>query len=274
MPTERFSTHGVELSWEAWGSGGECPLVLCHGFTGSTVDFSLQVEALAATRRVIALDQRGHGLSTKVGTTGGYSIDHLSDDLIAFIEHVGGGEPVDLLGHSMGGRVVLGVALARPDLIHSLILMDTSAWGFKPDDVALRDLMVGFITAYDPATGPPALNLRNPEDELIDAATPEEWRRTREGLMGGTDPYAFKALGMQLLDEQAMSVRDRLSEILCPVTVLVGEHDHPLVEQAPELAAELKDSELVVIEGAYHSPQLTHAERWRGALEAHLARTA
>jgi pimeloyl-ACP methyl ester carboxylesterase len=51
----------------------------------------------------------------------------------------------------------------------------------------------------------------------------------------------------------------------------VGEHDHPLVDQAPDLAAAVAEGRLTVIPGAYHSPQLTHADEWRAAVEAHLA---
>jgi len=53
--------------------------------------------------------------------------------------------------------------------------------------------------------------------------------------------------------------------------VVVGQHDHPLVDQAPELAAGVADGRLSVIEGAYHSPQLTHGAPWLAAVEAHLA---
>ena len=81
---------------------GTPTLVLCHGFTGSSLDFSLEVDALAADRRVVTLDQRGHGHSTRTGRLEGYAIEQLSADLTAFLEAVGEG-PVDLLGHSMGG---------------------------------------------------------------------------------------------------------------------------------------------------------------------------
>jgi len=50
----------------------------------------------------------------------------------------------------------------------------------------------------------------------------------------------------------------------------VGEQDHPLVDQAPDLAAEVANGRLAVIDGAYHSPQLTHREAWLAAVEAHL----
>jgi pimeloyl-ACP methyl ester carboxylesterase len=54
--------------------------------------------------------------------------------------------------------------------------------------------------------------------------------------------------------------------------VLVGENDHPFVDRAPELAADLPNGRLVVIDGAYHSPQLTHSDEWLAAVAEHLAR--
>ena len=77
--------------------------MLVHGFTGSSHDFALVADDLAADRRVVLLDQRGHGHSTKTGRLEGYTIEQLVADLAAFLEAVGDG-PVDLLGHSMGAR--------------------------------------------------------------------------------------------------------------------------------------------------------------------------
>lgn len=251
--------------------------MLCHGFTGSSFDFALEADALADDRRVVMLDQRGHGHSTKTGHLDGYAIDQLVADLSAFLEAVGSG-PVDLLGHSMGGRVVMGVALSRPDLVRSLILMDTSAWSFIPPDEGIRALVHTFFKAFDPARGMPAtLSLGGPEDELIATRTPAEWRQEREAIYAGTDAYAVKGLGSALLGADAdgeASLRPDLPSIACPTTVIAGEHDHPMVDQAPELAAEVADGRLTVIPGAYHSPQLTHAPEWRAAVQTHLAWSA
>jgi len=248
--------------------------VLVHGFTGSSHDFALEVDALAADRRVVTLDQRGHGYSGKVGNVDGYGIEQLVADCIAFLEATGGG-PVDLLGHSMGGRVVMGVVLSRPDLVRSLVLMDTSAWSFMPPDEEIRTMVRTFMTAFDPAQGMPAtLSLGGPEDELIAAAVPPEWQAEKDAIFTGMDAYAVKALGMALMADVAdgeTSLRADLPSITCPTTVIVGQRDHPLVDQAPELAAELADGRLTVIPGAYHSPQLTHPDAWRAAVEAHLA---
>jgi pimeloyl-ACP methyl ester carboxylesterase len=275
-PAETFYVNGVDLAWSERGrsSAGTPTLVLCHGYTGSSHDFALEVDALAADRRVVTFDQRGHGHSTGTGHLDGYTIEQLSADLADFIDAVGEG-PVDLLGHSMGGRVVMGLVLARPDLVRSLILMDTSAWSFLPPNEEIRALVHGFIEAFDPAAGMPAsLSLGGPEDVLIEERTPAQWRNEKDAIFAGMDPYAVKALGGVLMDdvaEDASSLRATLPSIACPTSVIVGQHDHPLVDQAPELADEVADGRLTVIPGAYHSPQLTHAPEWRAAVEAHLA---
>jgi pimeloyl-ACP methyl ester carboxylesterase len=268
--TEHLSVNGVELAWDEWGQGPGPTLVLCHGYTGSALDFAEQVESLSASRRVVTLDQRGHGRSSQAGTLDGYTMGQLVDDLVAFTEQVGDG-PVDLLGHSMGGRVALGAVLARPDLFHSLILMDTSAWSFLPEDEGVRAMVGEYMAKFDPARGVPSVfGLEGPEQALIDATAPLELRQAREASFAGMDAYAIKALGTALLADGIGSLRPRLPEVTCPVTVLVGAKDHPLVGQAPDLAAEVAHGHLAVIAGAYHSPQLTHPDEWRRAVEVHL----
>jgi 3-oxoadipate enol-lactonase len=269
--SQTVHVNDADLAWSEGGSGTPT-FVLSHGFTGSSLDWALQVDALAERRRVVTVDHRGHGHSTKFGTLDAYSIDQLASDLAAFIEAVGG-PPVDLLGHSMGGRVVLTMVLERPELVRSLILMDTSAWSFQPPDEEMRKMVTEFVAAFDPARGMPTLEIRGPEDDLIDAAVPAEWQKEKDEILAGTDAYAFKALGTELwaeVQDGPGSLRSRLSSIACPTTVIVGEHDHSLVDQAPELAAEVGDGRITVIPGAYHSPQLTHPEAWRAAVEAHL----
>jgi pimeloyl-ACP methyl ester carboxylesterase len=275
--THTVGVNGVELSWSERGRApaGAPTLVLVHGFTGSSCDFALVVDALAADRRVVAVDQRGHGYSTKTGRLEGYALDQLVADLAAFLDTVGGG-PVDLLGHSMGGRVAMGLVIARPELVRSLVLMDTSAWSFLPPDEGIRQRVGAWVKGFDPARGMPgSLSMGGPEDEMIEERTPEWFRKQRDGIFAGMDPYAVKALGMALLadvDPSETSLRTDLPSIACPTTVIAGEHDHPLVGQAPELAGLVADGRLTVVAGAYHSPQLTHPDQWTAAVRAHLAR--
>lgn len=270
-----LSINGVELAWSERGHGpaGTPALLLLHGFTGSGHDFALVADDLATHRRVVLLDQRGHGHSTKTGMLEGYTIDQLVADLAAFLEAVADG-PVDLLGHSMGGRVSMGLVLSRPDLVSTLILMDTSAWSFLPPDDGIRQLVKAWIEAFDPTQGmPESLSVGSPEDALIEQSTPAAWQKEKQAIFAGMDPYAVKAFGMALMADIAegeTSLRSELPSIQCPTTVIAGEHDHPLVDQAPELASLVASGRLAVIGGAFHSPQLTHPEEWKGAVRAHL----
>ncbi len=269
-----FHTHDVDLAWSEWGRGTP-NLVLCHGYTGSSHDWALQVDQLAQRRRVVTFDHRGHGHSTKVGALGGYTMAQLAADLASFLEAVAEG-PVDLLGHSMGGRVIMLMALEHPELVRSLILMDTSAWSFQPPDDEVRTMVRDFITAFDPAGGMPSgFTIEGPEETLVAATVPAAWSEEKNAIRDGMDAYAVKGLGVELWsdgDEGPGSLRSRLSSITVPVTVIVGQHDHPLVDQAPALAAAVSDGRLTIIEGGYHSPQLTHPDQWRAAVEAHLER--
>ncbi len=273
---QSLPVNGVELAWWERGAGGDDvpTLVLVHGFTGSAHDFSLVVDDLATDRRVVTVDQRGHGESTKTGDVEGYTLDQLVADLAVFLEAVGGG-PVDLLGHSMGGRVSMGLVLSRPDLVSSLILMDTSGWSFLPPDDGIRRGVHRWMEAFDPARGmPDSMSLGSPEEDVIATTMPASWLKEKDDIFHRMDPYAVKAFGTALMvagADDENSLKPYLPSISCPATVIAGQHDHPLVDQAPELADLLADGRLTVITGAYHSPQLTHPDEWKDAVRAHLA---
>jgi len=83
---------------------------------GSAHDFGAQIPPLAAGRRVIAIDHRGHGRSGKSGEEHSYTIDHIVDDLAAWLPTIVD-EPVHVLGHSMGGGIAMRFEFIRRDPI-------------------------------------------------------------------------------------------------------------------------------------------------------------
>lgn len=262
---------GADVAWDRFGAPNGTPLVLCHGFSGSAADFALQIPELGSRRPVLTLDQRGHGRSEKLGRLDGYTIDRLALDLLELLDADASG-PADFLGHSMGGRVVLEAATRRPDLVRSLILMDTSASAFFPADSPQGGFMTAFLSSYDPAGGLPDMTaMRSPEDDLIEARTPKAHQEARLELQAGFDPYALKALGLDLISLGERPLLEALGQLDVPVTVIVGELDETLVGPSREMADAARSSRLVVIEGAYHSPQLTHSDAWVSAVEGHLA---
>lgn len=118
----RFRHGPVELAFLDEGEGE--PIVLIHGF-GSTkevnwVDPGWLSTLVRAGRRAIALDNRGHGESTKLYRPSDYHSERMAEDVLALMAHLGI-ERADLLGYSMGARVCAFLAL-RPRRVRSAIL--------------------------------------------------------------------------------------------------------------------------------------------------------
>jgi pimeloyl-ACP methyl ester carboxylesterase len=264
----RTPVGAVELEWEEHGAGSPT-LALVHGYTGTRRDFEAHAAALADGRRVIALDHRGHGGSTNTGDAASYTLERLAADLVAWLE-TAAGEPVDLLGHSMGGMLALSVALARPELVRSLILMDTAAE--SPGDFTLPPEVAPLIRRHG-LERMAALTPPRPEERLLERLKGEAWlRENRRQRLAVMDPEAFLALFPLVF--AGPGLLDRVGAIAVPTTIIVGEHDEPFRGPSDRLAAAIPGAHLIVIDGAYHSPQHTHAEAWRAAVLAHLARVS
>ena len=118
---------GVELALLDWGGAG--PLALLHHANGFCAGvWGLVAEKLRARYRVVALDARGHGDSSRPRGPAAYHWERFPEDVVALAEHLVGelGAPrVALgLGHSFGGTALLGAASRRPDLFERLVLVD------------------------------------------------------------------------------------------------------------------------------------------------------
>ena len=94
------------------------PLIIAHGLFGSARNWGVIAKRLSDTRRVFTLDLRNHGASPWQDD---HSYDALAEDLSEVITSIGG--PVDLLGHSMGGKAAMVAALSGAD-IRRLIVAD------------------------------------------------------------------------------------------------------------------------------------------------------
>ncbi|ANT61835.1 esterase [Salipiger sp. CCB-MM3] len=95
------------------------PLVIVHGLFGSARNWGVIAKRLSDRREVIAVDQRNHGDSPRSES---HSYPDMAADIAEVIESLGG--KADVLGHSMGGKAVMVLALTRPDLVNRAILAD------------------------------------------------------------------------------------------------------------------------------------------------------
>lgn len=119
--------RGVEIALLDWGGDG--PLVLMHhanGFCAGTL--GLVAAALVPSFRVIGMDARGHGDSSKPEGPAAYAWDHFALDYLAVAERLAaeqdGGRVAVGVGHSFGGTSALGAAARRPELFERLVLVD------------------------------------------------------------------------------------------------------------------------------------------------------
>jgi pimeloyl-ACP methyl ester carboxylesterase len=273
----KIAVRDIEMEVEEAGAGPRA-LVLVHGFTGSRDDFREQMEPLSTLGRTLALDQRGHGGSTNSGKHELYTVDGLVADLAAAFDALGL-ERADLLGHSLGGVVALRFVLAHPRRLASLLLMDTSA---QPIRMRFSESARASIAALAREQGMAALARRTRELMAANpAAVPPSARRAME-RMGedafwqrilakheAMDPVAWDALsaGMGKLE----SSLERLGEIRCPTTILVGAEDAAFLSPSDEMEKRIAGARRVTIPDAAHSPQLENPAAWLDAVRSHLA---
>ena len=262
-----IDVNGTTLYYEDTGPGstGET-IAFSHGLLWNTTLFDPQIAALRGRYRCVAWDHRGQGRSADDfrHTIG---MELVWKDAVALLEKLGTG-PVHFCGLSMGGFVAMRMAARRPDLVRSLILIETSAdpeplknvpkyrllstvsrW-IPPRLVAsqVAPIMVGKTFLHDPAR----------------AADRERALATMAGRKG-----VWRAVN-GVIDRAGIA--DELSRIRAPTLVMVGEEDVATVPaKAEALHAAIAGSKLVRIPGAGHSSSIEQPQAVTAAIEAFLS---
>ena len=128
-PADGFVPVGdVRLHYRDWGgpardTGADpTPLLLLHGLASAARIWDLVAPTLALDRRVVALDQRGHGLSDKPDS--GYDFGTITADDLEAADALGLGRRFAVAGHSWGANVALELAARQPERVSSLLLVD------------------------------------------------------------------------------------------------------------------------------------------------------
>jgi pimeloyl-ACP methyl ester carboxylesterase len=147
MPVESgyAPVNGLEMYYEIHGreiDGSGQPLVLLHGNL-STIEtsFGKVLPALASTRRVIAVEQQGHGHTADIDRP--FSIGQWAQDITALLRHLKI-ERADFFGYSSGGAVALEIALRSPDLVRKLVWAGGTSYrrdGLYPELLAGSEAM-------------------------------------------------------------------------------------------------------------------------------------
>ncbi len=113
-------------------------LVIAHGLYGSGRNWGVIARRLSDRRAVVAVDMRNHGDSPRAATQ---SYPDMAADLAEVIRTLGA--PVDLLGHSMGGKAAMQLGLTEPELLRRLVVADIAPVAYSHDQVQHVDAMAG-----------------------------------------------------------------------------------------------------------------------------------
>ena len=113
-------------------------LFIVHGLYGSGRNWGVIAKRLSDNRHVVTVDMRNHGSSPHHDT---HSYPEMAQDLAEGITHLGG--PVDICGHSMGGKAVMMLALTRPELLRRVIVADIAPVTYGHTQQMFIDAMRG-----------------------------------------------------------------------------------------------------------------------------------
>lgn len=255
-----FERSGIQLHYEDHGTG--IPVLLIHGLGSSALDWEYQLPALTGFR-VIAVDLRGHGRSTRGAVP--ISMELFADDLAALLDHLGA-EPAHVVGLSLGGGVAFQLALDRPGLVRSLTIVNSGPHAITNPLAA--SLLVGSRLLIIRLFGLPKLGEKvagrlypKPENAAQKADFIARFR--------GNDVDCYQRSLKALI---GWSVLHRLDEIRMPVLVLTADDDYTSVRWKKRYSKRLRDTELVIVPDSRHALPMEKPAPFNAALVEFLRR--
>lgn len=253
-------------------SGEGPPVVLLHGFTGSTETWERFRPALERNYRVIAVDHLGHGLSSSPADPQRYRLVHFGTDLTTVVDSLGISSIV-ILGYSMGGRAALRFVMDHAARVSGLVLESTSAGIPDPDarrerrrsDSALadeieRDGIASFVKRWE------SLSLWDTQ-AVLSVQTRERLRNQRLANSARGLANSLRGAGAaedSLLIEAATSIR-------VPALVIAGGLDEKYSDLARELGRAIPGARAEIVANAGHTVHLERPEAFLAALTDFLA---
>lgn len=269
---ERDIDVGEGLQLHVVSSGNGQPLVLLHGFTGSTQTWEPLRAALEERFSIHAVDLPGHGRSTSPGDRLRYALDRFAADLAKILDTFGL-DRVAVLGYSLGARAALRFAIRQPRRLSALILESGT-----PGITDAKERIARLIS--DQALA------ESIENDGV-AAFVNEWEsRPMWDSQSRLGENARAALRAQRLANDARglanSVRgsgvaadppmtDRLPHLSVPTLLIVGALDQKFVAIGRDMEAAIPNGRLAVVEDAGHAVHLEQPRRFADLVAEFLA---
>jgi pimeloyl-ACP methyl ester carboxylesterase len=263
----RFVTvEGTRLHYTDKGRGDA--IVLVHGASANLWDFEASIAPrLARTHRVVAFDRPGYGYSDRPD---GRWVDpaHQARLLREALSELGVGHSI-LVGHSLGGAIVLAYALDYPDATGGIVLISGAAYPWK-GGVAWTNHMatwpvLGSLFASTFVVPAANIMLEDAIEEVFapNSPTPDYSERARVALALRPGPFRSSAEDVLRLSPYLEVQSQRYQNLSMPLMLISGKEDTivPAWNHAHRLAALLPQARLVELERTGHTPHHVHPER-------------
>ena len=255
--TDQIATVGLIAYHEA-GSGPA--VVFLHGIGAGGAQFAAQLDALAAAGfRAIAWDMPGYGGSSPLPLE---SIDALAATLGSFLKALKLDRPV-LVGHSLGGMVLLRLLSVAPHVAGRAVLSQTSAVFGSRDPAWAEKFIAERLGPLDAGHAMADLAAGMVNSMVGDSPDPAGLDRARAGI-AATPEATFRGM---ILAMPGFDQRDALPRIVAPTLVLAGSRDTNAPPAGMErMAARIPGAKYVCIEGAGHLVHLEQPDRFNAVL--------
>ena len=238
--------------YEVHGNGKET-IVFSHGLLWSGFLFKYQVEHFKKKYKVVTYDHRGQGKSEV--TEKRYDMDSLYEDTVQLIEKLNLGS-VHFAGLSMGGFVAMRLSARRPDLVKSLILMETSA---RPETKTLKySFLIIIVKIFGVSIVTSEVlkimfgdSFLNDKSRIIERVEFEnELKKNKKSIIKAVEGVISRK-----------GIEEELHHIKCPTLIIVGDQDKATIpEEAKFIQKNITDSRLEIIKNAGHTSSLEEPE--------------
>lgn len=258
-PAYEFADLSIGRIRYAERAGDGAPVILLHGFGGDLDNWLFNIDAIAESAPVYALDLPGHGQSVK--TVANPDLDKIVATVVEFMDHVGVAK-AHLVGHSKGGLVAGQTAIDHPDRVASLTLICSAGLGTEINE----DYIEGFVSAASRKELKPKLRYLFADESLVNRSMVDDLLKYKR--IDGVQAY-LQSLKAALFagGKQARAIGEGLQALDIPLLVIWGAED-AIIPVAHAKAVPRADVE--VIEGAGHMVQMENAARVNELIKARL----
>ena len=245
--SDRFASRGADIHYTIDGSGP--PVILIHGFTGSGARHFGTTGVIKAIGdagfQAVAIDCRGHGMSSKPETPEAYGM-RMVDDVVALLDHLHI-RRAHIVGYSMGGWIATQMVVHHPSRVLTVTLLG-SGWEGTNLDVTNQQ-MLAMANGFDRGDTSPLIESvtagaqNGPTDTEMAAASAD--------LLARNPPRVLAAIARSMRPLYEVR-REQLSHVTIPVFAVVGEKDPRNVVSAGRLKGVVTGFDMVVIPDATH----------------------